>query len=81
MDSKSEKGTTTVDLDGVSYSIQYEIADLRDGWFTLTIWYRGRSCTERVPWYTINPHDDVHMPHGMTLLRRLFRESGVSDDG
>lgn len=76
MASNIERGTTTVDLDGAPYVLQYEVAEITDGWFTLTIWYRGQSCSERVPSYTTNPHDDIKAPHGSMLLRRLINELG-----
>jgi hypothetical protein len=71
----SEKGQLSIELDGQTYLVQYEIAEIRDEWFTLTIWYSGTSITERVPWYTMNAHDDVSSPHGGMLLRRLLSET------
>jgi hypothetical protein len=76
MTSNIETGTTTVDLDGTPYLLQYEVAEIRDGWFTLTIWYMGKSCAERVPSYSMNPHDDIKATHGSMLLRRLISEPG-----
>ena len=71
----AEKGKASIDLNGQTYLVQYEITELRDGWFTLTIWYSGKSVTERVPYYTMNAHDDVNSPHGGVLLRRLLSET------
>ena len=70
-----EKGKASIDLDGQAYLIQYELTELREGWFTLTIWHSGRSVTERVPSYTTNAHDDVKSPHGGVLLKRLLSET------
>jgi hypothetical protein len=81
MDSATERGKVDVDLKDMSHSAQYEIADLTDGWFTLTIWYRGKSCSERVARYTINPRDDVKMPHAPMLLGRLLRDLGNGPNG
>jgi len=71
----AEKGHASIDLDGQTHSVQYELDELRDGWFTLTIWHSGRSVSERVPCYTMNAHDDVKSAHGGVLLRRLLSES------
>jgi hypothetical protein len=59
-------------LDNRSYVVEYQIHELVDGWFTLTIWYRGKSISERVPVYTSNLRGDVEMPHGPMLLQRLL---------
>lgn len=70
-----EKGRVRISLDDVIYFIQYEITELQDAWFKLTIWYCGKSVTERVPRYAIDPHDDVKSPHGSTLLQLLLSET------
>jgi len=65
---------TSIELvvDEQCYRAQYEISDLVDGWFTLTIWYQGQSITERVPMYSVNPVNDVLQPHGPRLLQILL---------
>ncbi len=75
---KTEKGTIVLDLDNQEYPIQYEINNFIDSWFDLTIWYKGTSITERVPGYTLNPHDDVKSPHGEMLLRNLLEATKVN---
>lgn len=68
----AETRSVSIDLDGQTYSVQYQLNELSDGWFTLTIWHSGKSVSERVPCYTMNAHDDVESPHGGVLLRRLL---------
>ena len=67
-----ERRAADIDLDGVTYSVQYEIARHRDGWFDLTLWYRGHSISDRCPCYSCDPHEDVAAPHGPSLLKQLL---------
>ncbi len=69
-----ERRTIAIELDGTVYSVQYEINRIRDGWFDLRLWYRGRAMSERCPQYSFDPHQDVAAPHGPILLQRMLSE-------
>jgi hypothetical protein len=58
---------------GRKIKFQYEILNLRDGWFDLTIWHDGKSIMERVPNYLADPKDDVKNSHGAMILKKLIK--------
>lgn len=67
-----DKGKIDLDFDGQLYSIQYEVFNFVDGWFDLIIWYKGKSISERVPAYTVEPFNDIEAAHGPILLKKLL---------
>jgi hypothetical protein len=67
-----DKGFEEAVLDGITHEYQYEISNVTDTNFDLTVWYMGQSITERCPCYLANPHDDVRAPHGPLLLAKLI---------
>ena len=66
-----------VEINGAMYECQYEIDNLRDTTFDMTVWYKGESITETCPSYLANPHDDVLAPHGPYLLAKLLEAKGL----
>ena len=67
-----EKGEIEVELEGIQYSLQYEVSNQIENWFDLTIWLNGESISERVPRYTESLAEDIKSPHAVVLLEKLL---------
>lgn len=66
------KGSTKVEWNGLDHNIQYEISNMRNGGFDLCVSYKGESLKEHVPQFSIDPVEDVKVPHGELFLEKMF---------
>jgi len=61
-----------ITVDKKEYSIDYEVSNLTDTHFDLSIWYYGKEIREKCPRYLANPEEDIISPHGPMLLQKLL---------
>jgi hypothetical protein len=46
---KAPQRDVLVEIDGQSYAGRYEVSPFAQGGHTITVWYRGREATDKIP--------------------------------